>query len=312
MGTEEGAGLNQTFNVNIKKRGGLVTEEELIKNIENIRVCKSGDSRAPHKPLLLLYALAELQKDTHRLMLYNSVKNKLTDLLLEFGPSVKTRHSTLDPFLRLSNDNIWEVDKAIDINEASNKLLIDNNVRAGFNEEAYYMLKGNNRLIGKVTEILLEKHFTDTLHDDILARVGLNFTTLSIRKTRDPAFRERILSIYDYKCAICGFDLKLNNSPLALEAAHIKWHKIGGPNIEVNGLALCVMHHKLFDQGAFTFNSSKEVLISNKVFGATGFKEWLSEYEGKRIYLPTNPDYHPKETYIHWHVREVFKCDYAG
>lgn len=283
-----------------------MTEEELIRKIEGIRVCTSGDQRAPHKPLLILYALADLQHMSVRLMPYTVVKDKLNDLLMEFGRPVK-RQSTENPFLRLYNDKIWEIDKKVNISKPSNKDLIKNNVSAGFNTEAYNLLKGNNKLIKSIAELLLGKHFNDTLHDDILTRVGLEFTSISIRKSRNPIFRGKILRVYDNKCAICGFNVKLGNISLAIEAAHIKSHKIGGPDKEENGIALCVMHHKLFDQGAFTLNSSKEILVSKRANGTSGLKDWLMRFDGKKIYLPTNPEYYPNNSYIDWHVREVFK-----
>jgi hypothetical protein len=34
----------------------------------------------------------------------------------------------------------------------------------------------------------------------------------------------------------------------------IRWHQGGGPDEESNGFALCVLHHKTFDLGAFTVN----------------------------------------------------------
>jgi HNH endonuclease len=37
-----------------------------------------------------------------------------------------------------------------------------------------------------------------------------------------------------------------------LEAAHIKWFQARGPDVVQNGLALCSLHHKIFDLGAFT------------------------------------------------------------
>jgi hypothetical protein len=50
-------------------------------------------------------------------------------------------------------------------------------------------------------------------------------------------------------------------SPLsvALDAAHIRWHQAGGPDEEANGLALRVLHHKLFDLGAFTVKEGMPV-----------------------------------------------------
>ena len=54
-----------------------------------------------------------------------------------------------------------------------------------------------------------------------------------------------VLKIYDYKCAVCGFDIKLGSMPAALRPS-ILWHQAGGPDIEENGIAMCTMHHKLF------------------------------------------------------------------
>jgi len=39
---------------------------------------------------------------------------------------------------------------------------------------------------------------------------------------------------------------------LGLEAAQIKWFQARGPDVVPNGLALCSLHHKIFDLGAFT------------------------------------------------------------
>ena len=51
----------------------------------------------------------------------------------------------------------------------------------------------------------------------------------TLRRRRDPAFRERVLMAYQYRCAVCGYDLRLGTQQVALEAAHIKWHQAGGP-----------------------------------------------------------------------------------
>jgi HNH endonuclease len=39
---------------------------------------------------------------------------------------------------------------------------------------------------------------------------------------------------------------------LGLDAAHIEWFQASGPDVVPNGLALCSLHHKIFDLGAFT------------------------------------------------------------
>ncbi|MQJ50532.1 HNH endonuclease, partial [Escherichia coli] len=54
---------------------------------------------------------------------------------------------------------------------------------------------------------------------------------------------EQVLRAYNYECAICGFNMRHDNTSVALEAAHIKWKQYGGPCEIPNGLALCAIHH---------------------------------------------------------------------
>jgi putative restriction endonuclease len=106
-----------------------------------------------------------------------------------------------------------------------------------------------------VTDIaarLLERHFPESIHPDILDAVGLTPGAAPAERKRDPKFRQRVLVAYEWRCAVCGFDVRLGSVSIGLDAAHIRWHQAGGPDTEVNGLALCVLHHKTFDLGAFS------------------------------------------------------------
>ncbi|OQX02083.1 MAG: hypothetical protein BWK73_43805 [Thiothrix lacustris] len=74
---------------------------------------------------------------------------------------------------------------------------------------------------------LLEDNFPPTVHQDILDEVGLGFEAIAQpatqkRARRDPTFRLRVLEACDYRCAICNFSVRMENTPIALEAAHIK------------------------------------------------------------------------------------------
>ena len=119
-------------------------------------------------------------------------------------------------------------------------------------------------------------------------------------------FRNKILTAYEYRCSICSFDVRLGTTPLGLEAAHIKWHQAGGPDVESNGLALCSIHHKMFDRGAFTISKELEVIISEEVNGFLGVDEWLLNFHGKKMRSPVNPSYEPAFDYLSWHRKQVF------
>ncbi len=211
--------------------------------------------------------------------------------------------------MRLSNDGIWQVTSKKDIDtkqDWSDHILLKNETQGGFKEEVYAQLSKDRKLIREVAGILLEQNFPETIHQDILHEVGLDFE-ITGKLIRNPQFRERILRAYEYKCAVCGFNVRLGNVLVAVEAAHIKWHQAGGPDQEENGIALCTMHHKLFDRGVFTISESLQFQVAETAHGTEGFDEWLMRYHGKEIRPPQSPLYRPKDTYIKWHLREVFR-----
>ncbi len=282
--------------------------DELIEKIKNIRTWQRGDLRAPHKPLLLLYTLGCLVRGGPRLVPYAEIKEDLRKLLIEFGPYRKIYYPSY-PFVKLYNDGgFWELKGKEVLNTTDNwsdRELIDNHTFGGFTEEVHKLLKNDGKLVRDVAKLILEQYFDDTLHQDILAQVGLEIEEVT-RLVRSPDFRDRVLRAYEYRCAICGFNVRLGNTLVAVEAAHIKWHCYGGPDQEENGIALCSLHHKLFDKGAFTINESLILQVAEIAHGTCGFDEWLMRYHGQPIRQPQRLDYYPNGDYINWHVREVF------
>jgi hypothetical protein len=141
----------------------------------------------------------------------------------------------------------------------------------------------------------LERHFPESLHQDILNAVGLTLETAA-RQKRDPQSRQRVLTGYAYHCAVCGFDVRLGPVPIALGAAHIRRHQGGGPDRESNGLALCVPHHKTFDLGAFTVSPGGVLLVSDQAHGGAGFEMVLLPHHGKGSGKPSAPNGRPSRT----------------
>ena len=232
--------------------------DDLRRRFANIAVWKRGSERAPHNPLLLLYALAKCSRGEASQIPYADVDERLRDLLIEFGPSRKSYHPEY-PFWRLQNDGIWELENANNAQprasntDAKRSELLTLGVTGGLKADIYEQIRRDPHLLADLAHELLDANFPPSLHEDILAAVGLELAdTFSRRRRRDPEFRHRVLTAYEYRCAVCGYDVRLGSRELGLEAAHIKWHQAGGPDSEVNGLALCALHHKLFDRGAFS------------------------------------------------------------
>ncbi|RVT59959.1 phosphorothioated DNA-binding restriction endonuclease [Niallia taxi] len=279
--------------------------EELKTKIQKLSIWKKGDQRAPHKLLLILYALGQMQAHSDRLIPYEITRVKLTELLREFGPIRKSYHPE-EPFVRLKKDGIWMLDKEVNEKSPNNRQLINDHVSAGFTSEIFNLLYDNQSLMQEISQVILDQHFPETLHEDLLDAVGLDFT-LYTRRKRDPKFRDRILRAYGYSCAICGFNVRLADTLVGIEAAHIKWHQAGGPDTEENGIALCALHHKLFDRGVFTLSEERRMLVSQDAHGTHGFEEWLMKFNGKPVREPIQAYYYPKQSYLNWHVKEVFR-----
>ena len=286
--------------------------ELILQKFATLGMWKRAGERAPHKPLLILYAIGKLLRGDSRLIPYREIDEELAKLLGEFGSS-RAKQGSHYPFWRLRNDGIWEVTDAdrIVVNssgDARKSELLARGVAGGVHAAIATQLQRDAKLAFEIIHSLLDAHFPPSMHGDILQAVGLEPRLRSGEtRKRDSHFRENVLRAYEYKCAICGFDVKLGQASIGLEASHIQWHAAGGPNQVVNGLTLCVLHHKLFDRGAFTLSNQWEVLVSEDAHGSVGFWEWLMQFHGQKINFPHRRSYYPQASFIGWHVREVFQ-----
>ncbi len=236
----------------------MMTPDEILKAFDNIRVWQRGDRRAPHKPLLILMALGNLARGEKPRVAFTEIESKLGRLLEEFGPSGSgaSRHF---PFWHLATDKLWQLDGPAEILSrppgATPTIgeLRANHVTGGFPPEIQSALEKNPALVAEVARRVLDAHFPESIRQDVLDAVGLSLESADAvggepgARRRDPAFREKVLLAYEYRCCVCGHDLRLKQQVIALEAAHIKWFQAGGPDVEQNGLALCSLHHKVPD-----------------------------------------------------------------
>ena len=140
---------------------------------------------------------------------------------------------------------------------------------------------------------------------DITAQLGLDIALIQVNK-RDPKFRGDVLNAYNGRCAICGFDARLNNDLFAIEAAHIKWKQFNGPCTVNNGLALCSIHHKALDKGVIGFSPDMKLRVSSALNGGKVIERLFWELEDKQIFIPRRESNSPLEVYVEWHFKNVF------
>ena len=119
-----------------------------------------------------------------------------------------------------------------------------------------------------------------------------------------------MLRAYERRCAVCDFDLRIADDLFGLEAAHIKWHAAGGPDLVPNCLALCTLHHKALDRGVIGLEPrSREyrLLVSNELTGRSAALSDVLGLRGRPLRPPQEEDLVPDPRFVDWHRREVFR-----
>jgi putative restriction endonuclease len=276
----------------------------------NVRCFEARGERAPNKPLLLLYALGRLQSEGLVRLSYAETHDPLARLLRQFGSPRQKVHPEA-PFGRLAADGLWDLELADHPSLWTSKGDLKTGparsigLKGGFPAAIAERLLGDQALLRQVAHGILDRAFPPSLHGSILAEVGLDLEGPATVRRRDPRFAYDVLVAYRRRCAICGIGLRLGDGLIGIDAAHIRWHAANGPSTLDNGLALCALHHRLFDQGALTLDTDYRIRLADELSGE-GFAE-ISRFEGQPLALPENAMVRPAAAHLHWHHRQVFK-----
>lgn len=276
-----------------------------------IRTWTRGDKRAPHKPLLLLLALARIARGAPRLVAFTEIEEPLRRLLQEFGPTRTSYHPEY-PFWRLQADGLWEIPGGAAL--PSRMSNTDPPITAlrvasgGLPVELDRELRSNRAALDQLARAILDEHFPTSVHDSILSAVGLELDAgAAPRRPRDPRFRDLVLRAYGYCCAVCGFDARLDGVTISIDAAHVRWHASGGPDEVDNALALCPLHHKAFDLGLFTVAIDGTITVSSRLHGGDAVERHLGDFHGCQVRPPLHGHAPVAAHQLTWHHTEVFK-----
>lgn len=125
---------------------------------------------------------------------------------------------------------------------------------------------------------------------------------------RSPAFRRKILAIYDHQCAACGLRIKLpaGNDVSFIDAAHLIPFSISQNDHPTNGLALCKNHHWAMDRNLIAPAPDHHWHVS-KILDhrrSNGEKE-LIDLSGKSLLLPQDQAFHPDVAGLKWRYEQL-------
>ena len=295
--------------------GLLVVREHWLEKIQGIKQWSRDGKRAPHKPLLILYALGRLQRTGTSASSFVEAEPIVDRMLADFGPPNKT--SSAYPFHHLESDGFWNVD-ALDGYSGTSRIRLRANAATGsFSPDLEAALVADPALVVLLGRAVLEEHFAPSLHLDICELAGLDLESaehalvvsrLAQARRRDPEFRRLVLVAYEYRCAMCGYDGRLGGEAVGLDAAHVRWWAFDGPDTIDNGLCLCSLHHKLLDRGVMGVDLEHRVTVSEE-FVATGVSAEALVFDlvGRRLIGPQRGKPVPGEEHLDWHATQVFR-----
>ncbi|MEV7792910.1 phosphorothioated DNA-binding restriction endonuclease [Streptomyces sp. NPDC087512] len=283
-----------------------------LERIARLRQWSQRGTRAPHKPLLLLYALGRYREDPDGGLRYTAVERDLQRLLAEYGPPHRTTPAY--PFHHLVGDGVWEVrtDRGPGSPGSGVRDLRETGATGRLAPDLRAALRREPDLLGRIARLLLDLHFPPSLHGELCEAVGLEAEPAgrlaAVRgRRRDPRMRELVLTAYEYRCAFCGYDGRIGAVPVGLEAAHVRWWAFGGPDEVENGLCLCALHHKLFDKGVLGVGDDRRVLVSQRFVGhSPAAREHVTALAGRPLIGP-QPGARPvAAAHRDWHAQQVF------
>jgi putative restriction endonuclease len=293
--------------------------ENVLAMLTSFRQHQHNGHRSPHKPLLMLLALGRLVTTDSSRVPWSVAEHALADLIAEFGQPSKTgrAQSAAYPFTRLRSDGVWSLDADVPMDKV--RPLAEGNVTGSLPSPLEAALRANPALSFDAARMLVTSNFPDTVAPDVLEAVGLDpHAVLSVEVTlddtrhvpierrRDPEWRNDVLQAWDRQCAFCGYDGQLAGASIGVDAAHVRWWAFDGPNTLDNGLALCTLHHKLFDIGVLGLDPDLRIMVSASFTARMPAGRAIYDLHHRPL-TPRPETPKPAPAHIEWHTREVFK-----
>ena len=311
--------------------------QHYVQKMKRLRVDKAHGA-APHKPLLLL-AVIELieQGQIHENKI--TLSPELAETFLKYWSKVVTnrRPDITLPFFHLKSEGFWHFHANAGYEKA---LSVASRIRSvsQFRKVVMYVSLDTDLFVlltnphdrEVIRQTLIRFYLPDFKQDienlltegeqikehrqELLRQVENAFSTenpiepvQAETPIRKAAFRQAIMVMYNYTCAVCRLRVLTMDGESVTEAAHIIPFSISGNDDVRNGISLCQLHHWAFDRGLISLGKTYKVIVS-EFMSEQGPREWLlSELRDKSIFLPEHDQLYPAQDALAWHREEVLR-----
>jgi putative restriction endonuclease len=307
----------------------FMTRDELLARLAGLRQARVGQVRVPHKPLLLLWLFGQFAATGSSAATYRQAEEPVSQLINDFGPPVASssaaRQRAAMPFVHLERE-LWDLrdaaGKEIAPDAPERRAWLLERGAIGRLQAPVERLLADPGTLAAAARLLLDRHFTPVLAELICAAVDLDVAALDLAESEGVAeaarsrrrrrgFAEEVLRAYAYQCAMCGFDGALGHYPVGIEAAHVRWHSQKGPDEITNALALCALHHTLFDLGVLGITEERQICVSSLYVARNEAGRAVDALAGQPLLIPRPHQPTVDVVYISWHHQQVFKGHHA-
>ena len=306
-----------------------------IKKFTHLRVDRSKGLPAPHKPLLLLSIIQEIE-------IGNIYQNKIyisAELVARFKSNfvrlIKVENFTTNfslPFYHLKSECFWHfnyhIGKQLQLTSSfsikSLKQLQEVIEYAYFDEELFLLLIQNETrgvlkdciietyFNGKLSKVVLENNYFNEVEALLLNGpatiykkeiLKLDEEEIFIRKG---AFKKIVPRIYNQSCSISGMRIISSLEIQMVDACHIVPFSESHDDTITNGISLCPNLHRAFDRGLISIDNDFKLMISDK-FSESCIDYSIAQYSCKKLMLPLDKKYYPAINNLEWHRLHIFK-----
>ena len=302
-----------------------------LHKIARLRVDRTRDLPAPHKPLLLLAVLDLIERgeiSDNRI----EVSPLLVETYLSYWKHIPTGQPRLyNPFPRLRTSGFWHLHARAGQEPALAATRSFQSVShlkklvayASFDPE-FFMLLQRPEAREVVRQTIIETHlsyYKPLIKNATTANRLINEAAQKLRRealsgkdesaptspARSAAFRQEIMRLYDYTCAACRLRIVTPEGRSAVDAAHIIPYSESHDDGIGNGLALCKLHHWALDAGLLTLNDRYRLLVSNAFEERGQAALLLRNLDAKPILLPQQRPFFPSLYAVRWHRTNRFQ-----
>ena len=311
------------------------TLEKYVQKMKRLRVDRAHGV-APHKPLLLL-AVIELIERGQIQENKISLSPDLAETFIKYWSKVTDRKPNIAlPFFHLRSDGFWHLhpnagyEKVLDVADRITAISRLREVIAyvSLDDDLFVLLTdASNREIIRQTliyvyliefkggiEDLIAEGQQITEYEQLISEVEQPFShqeptvpTPKEEPIRSAGFRQAIMGLYNYTCAVCRLRIVTMDGESATDAAHIIPFRISKNDDVRNGISLCKLHHWSFDKGLISLSKTYQVLVSPLMSNRRPTEWMLTELQDKSILLPERNQLYPAQDALAWHREEVLR-----